>query len=84
MNLPTLPPPSRLVLAACVLALVGLGFIVWSVLDPRPAPVLLALSFGQAIGTLSFATFVVVVLLDLRATWRRRRPDEASEPPARG
>jgi hypothetical protein len=52
---------------ACILALLALALIVWSLLDPRPIPVILAMSLGQAIGTLSFAAFLVVVLRDLRA-----------------
>ncbi len=56
----------HLLRAACVLAIVALGFMVWSVLDPTPAPVVLAMSMGQALGTLSFLAFLVVVAADLR------------------
>ena len=57
----------RLLRAACWLALAGLGFVVWSLVDPRPAPVVLAMSLGQVLGTLSFAGFALVVVADLRA-----------------
>ncbi|MDB4997177.1 MAG: hypothetical protein JWM74_4609 [Myxococcaceae bacterium] len=57
----------RILRAACVLALVAIGLMVWSVLDPRPAPVVIAMSLGQVFGTLALAAFLFVVLLDLRA-----------------
>lgn len=53
----------RLVDAACVLALVGLAAMTWSVLDPRPVPVFIAMSVGQAIGTLSLLLFLLVLVL---------------------
>jgi hypothetical protein len=50
---------------ACVLALAALPMMVWSVFDPRVWPVLVALSIGQGLGTLSFVMFLVVVARDL-------------------
>lgn len=61
-----IPPNATLVRAACVLALVALPLMVWSVLDPRAAPVLVALTLGQGLGTLSFALFLLAVGRDLR------------------
>lgn len=55
----------RLLRIACVLALSGLALIVWSMLDPRPLPVLVGLSIGQALGTLSFVAFLIIVAADL-------------------
>jgi len=46
---------------------VALGLIAWSLVDPRPLPVIVAMSVGQAIGTLSLLLFVGSILLDLRA-----------------
>lgn len=60
-----LPSNERLLRSACVLGLIGLVLMVWSVLDPRVWPVLIALSVGQVIGTISFGLFVVVVARDL-------------------
>ena len=51
---------------AAVCALVGLALIAWSILDPRPLPILVGLSIGQGVGTLSFLGFLVVVAADLR------------------
>ena len=50
---------------ASVLGLVALALICWSVLDPRPIPVMLAMSVAQGIGTLSFAMFGWVIFRDL-------------------
>ncbi|MBS2018820.1 MAG: hypothetical protein JST00_38490 [Deltaproteobacteria bacterium] len=60
------PQNDTLLRIACVLALVALPLMVWSVFDPRVWPVLIALSVGQGIGTLSFVLFLVVVARDLR------------------
>lgn len=69
--------------SACVLALVALGMFVWSVLDPRPIPVILAMSVGQVLGTLSFAAFLGIVALDLRAS-QRTLASSADPPPQVG
>lgn len=71
------PSNERILRVACILALVALPLMVWSVLDPRVWPVLVALSLGQAIGTLSFLLFLVVVARDLRVR-AKLRDDEAS------
>jgi hypothetical protein len=50
---------------ASVLAIVGLALMIWGVLVPTPMPVLIGLSIGQALGTLSFLLFLIVVAADL-------------------
>jgi hypothetical protein len=50
---------------AAVLALVGLVCMVWSVVQPTPLPVMLAMTVGQGAGTLSFLMFLLVVIADL-------------------
>lgn len=60
-----LPSNERLVRIAAILALVALPLMVWSIIDPTVWPVLVALSVGQAIGTLSFLIFLVAVARDL-------------------
>ena len=40
--------------------------MVWSLFDPRPIPVVVAMSVGQALGTLSLGLFLLIVYLDLR------------------
>jgi hypothetical protein len=74
--------PQRLLRAACVLALGALGLMVWSLFDPRPAPVIAAMSIGQVLGTLSFACFLYVMVADvrrLRASARSGATDEGVE-----
>jgi hypothetical protein len=65
-----LPSRSRIMVVACVLALCALALFVWSLLDPRPIPVIAAMSAGQVIGTLSFGAFLFVVLTDLRSRYK--------------
>jgi hypothetical protein len=72
----------RLVRAACVLALVALALIVWPAFDPRPVPVVVAMSLGQALGTVSFLCFIVVVARDLRVRLREKRPDDCTAKPS--
>jgi hypothetical protein len=67
---------------ACVLALGALGLMVWSLFDPRPVPVIAAMSIGQVLGTLSFASFLYVVVVDLRR--RAVSPGEGDSPNERG
>jgi hypothetical protein len=69
------PSAPRILLAACLLALVALALIVWSLFDPRPLPVIAAMSIGQVLGTLSFIAFLAVVASDVRARYRRVKPE---------
>ncbi len=61
----------RLLVFACLLALVADALMVWSLFDQGWIPVMMAMSVGQVVGTLSFGLFLLVVLIDLRrATFR--------------
>ena len=71
MNVRRVFTAERVLQLACALALVALGMFVWSLLDPRPIPVILAMSVGQVLGTISLLAFLVVVARDLRAGQRR-------------
>lgn len=51
---------------AVALALLALGLMTWSIFDPRPIPVIASMSLGQAMGTASFVSYLVVVIADLR------------------
>lgn len=62
----------RVLRAACWLALLALPLMVVSVFVPTVWPVLVALSIGQGIGTLSFVLFLLVVARDLKL-WNRLR-----------
>jgi hypothetical protein len=59
---------ARLILSvACWLALAAIGLMLWSLFDPRPLPVVVAMSVGQALGTLSLMSLVYVIIADWRA-----------------
>lgn len=69
---------------ACVLGLVALPLMVASILKPNVWLVLGALTVGQAIGTLSFVLYLIVVARDLDV-FRRIRPSKTTTdtPPPR-
>jgi len=69
----------RLLRLAAFLALAGLAFMVWSLLDPRPIPIMAAMSVGQGLGTLSFVIFLVVVVQDAWRANRKRKLDDSKE-----
>lgn len=65
----------RILIYACILGLIGLALMSWSLFDQGWIPVMMAMSVGQGIGTLSFALFILVVIIDLqRATFRPSIP----------
>jgi hypothetical protein len=57
---------------SALLTLVGLALMLWSLVVPTPLPVMLAMTVGQAIGTLAFGIYLYVVVRDLR-----RKPEPA-------
>lgn len=62
---------SRIIRYACVLGLIGLALMCWSLFDQGWVPVMIAMTLGQAIGTLSFVLFVLAIIIDLqRASFR--------------
>lgn len=72
---------SRILFYACVLGLIGLALMTWSLFDQGWIPVMMAMSVGQVIGTLSLALFILVVVIDLqRATFRPSIPPEQRKP----
>ena len=62
---------TRLLQLAAVLTLIGLALMVWSILQPTPLPVMLAMSVGQAIGSSAFAIYLFVVIKELRREYRK-------------
>jgi hypothetical protein len=62
-----------LLMVSGALTIVALGLMVWSMLQPTPLPVMLAMSVGQAIGTTAFAMYIFVVLRDIRRDRQARR-----------
>ncbi len=61
----------RILSGACAAGLAALALMVWSLFDPRPIPVVAAMSIGQVLGTLSLGCFVLVVVSDVRARLAR-------------
>jgi len=61
----------RLLQLAAVLTLIGLALMVWSILQPTPLPVMLAMSVGQAIGSCAFGLYLFVVIRELRREYRK-------------
>ena len=69
---------TRLLVVACVLGLISLALMSWSLFDQGWIPVMMAMSVGQGIGTLSFGLFLLVVIIDLRrATFHPSIPAQA-------
>lgn len=63
----------RLLQIAAALTLVALALMLWAVLVPTPLPVMIAMTFGQLVGTVAFASYGLAVLLDLFRVRRERR-----------
>jgi hypothetical protein len=72
---------SGLMVYACVFGLIGLALMTWSLFDQGWIPVMMAMSVGQGMGTLSFALFLVIVIIDLRkAEFRPSHIDDLMKP----
>lgn len=56
----------KVLVVACLTCLVALALIVWSLLSPTVLSVMVAMSAGQALGTLSLVLYLWVVIADLR------------------
>jgi hypothetical protein len=65
----------KLTRAACVLALLGLSLMAYSIVDPRAIPVIAAMSVGHAFGISAFACYLLAIVLDIR---NRGSADSAS------
>jgi hypothetical protein len=67
---------TRLTRLSCWLALAGLVAMSYSIISPRPLPVVFAMSVGQGIGILAFLCYLLAVVLDVA-----RQPARSSLPP---
>jgi hypothetical protein len=65
-------PFERWLVVSCGSALAALALMTWQIFDPTVWPVMVAMSFGQVLGTASFAAFGYVVFADYRARRRDR------------
>jgi hypothetical protein len=63
----TRPNAQRLVNLAAILALVALALMAWSVVDPTPLAVIVAMTIGQVIGSASLVFLLTSIVIDLKA-----------------
>lgn len=70
---------NKLLRISAILTIVGLAFMVWSLLAPTPMPVILAMSIGQLAGTAAFGLYLYVILVDLRRERRRKRRESQEQ-----
>jgi uncharacterized membrane protein YccC len=64
VKVPFISSPTLLRIAA-VSTLCALALMVWSLFQPTPLPLMVAMSVGQVFGTMAFAAFGFVVLRDV-------------------
>lgn len=62
----TKPDTNRLLHFACYMTIVALALFVWSVLDRRPLPIMVAMLVGQILGTTASALLGWEVISELR------------------
>ncbi len=55
-----------LLVAACIMTLVALALMIWSLFVPTVWPIMVAMSVAQGFGTLAFAMYGYVVFRDMR------------------
>ncbi len=67
-----------ILVVAAFMTLVGLALMVWSMAQPTPMPVILAMSVGQGLGILAFLLFGIVVLVDQLRKQREAGAHEAA------
>lgn len=65
--------PARTVHLACVIGLVALLLMAWSVLAPSPLAVVVGMSLGHGLGVLAALLFGLAVFFDFRRVRRRAR-----------
>jgi len=66
----------KLLYASAILTLIALGLMVWSLFQPTPLPVMVAMSVGQGLGTAAFAAYGYVVVRDILRLRREKRDAE--------
>ena len=61
-------PVHGLLRFACWLGLAALGLFAFPIVEPRPLPVILAMSLGQLMGAVAFICYLLAVLTDAART----------------
>ncbi|HVW29639.1 MAG TPA: hypothetical protein VHC69_29955 [Polyangiaceae bacterium] len=72
-----------LVRLACALALLGLSVLCFSVIVPRPLPVIFAMSVGHGIGMAAFCCYLLAVVVDAARRERKVPSGGPSVPSAK-
>jgi len=67
-----------ILVAAAIMTLIGLALMVWSMAQPTPMPVILAMSVGQGLGILAFLLFGIAALVDLLRQQREAGAHDAA------
>jgi hypothetical protein len=73
---------SILLRISSVLTLIGLLLMVWSLAQPTPMPVILAMSVGQVLGILAFVLFGAAILIEQFRKQREQGARGARDPAA--
>ena len=63
----------RALQVSAVLTLLALALMVWSMVQPTPLPVMLAMTVGQGIGSLAFAIYLFIVVRDVRRVFLAKK-----------
>jgi len=64
---------------ACVLTLIALALMVWSLFDPTLIPIMVGMSLAQVFGTVAFVIYGIVVFLDVTQKRRAERARRFSQ-----
>ncbi len=56
----------KLVLVSSIATLGAVGLMVLAIVFPSPLPLVMAMSIGQALGTISLASYLLAIALDLQ------------------
>ena len=69
----------KLVFLSGIATLLALGLMVLSIVSPKPILLVMAMSVGQGIGTLSLALYLLAIVLDLQGGGTPMAYEQAAE-----
>jgi hypothetical protein len=67
----------RLVMLSAIATLAALGLMVVSIISPNPLFLVIAMSVGQGLGTLSLALYLLAIVLDLQSSGAANAAEDA-------
>ena len=74
----------RLVLLSTVATLAALALMVLSIVSPNPLFLVIAMSVGQGLGTMSLALYLLAIVLDLQSSGAANAAEDAAAERDRG